>query len=159
MKTAEELNQSVANDLFHPVVSLARLMLRKYGNFGPFGFYMDEERQVRRATVEIPRLPSDPAALMRIVTEQLQHKAAHPEVTGAATAANVSLRQPSDEGYADAILVHIELRDGYSTEAELPYQMLGGQLKGLLPRRVVFGQIRVKNTPQSIFLKRVNHAN
>jgi hypothetical protein len=159
MKTAEELSQGLANDLFQPVVSLARLMLRKYGNFGPFGFYMDEERQVRRATVEIPRLPSDPAALMRIVTEQLRHKAAHPEVTGAATAVNVSLHEPSPEGYADAILVHIELRDGYSTQAELPYQMLGGHLKGVLPRRVVLGQIRVKKTPQSIFLERVTHAN
>jgi hypothetical protein len=151
MKTTEETSRSLANDLLNPVVSMARLMLRKYGNFGPFGYFMDEERNVRRATLEIPRLPADPNALMRLLTDHLRKKTSHGSIRGVATGVNVTLAKPSAEEYADALVVHIELQDGYAAEAILPYQIIGGQLKGLLPRRVVFGQIHVNNTVRTIY--------
>lgn len=151
MKSSEETSRSLANDLLNPVVSLARIMLRKYGNFGPFGYYMDGERNVRRATLEIPRLPSDPTVLMRLLTDHLRKKISQGAILGLATGVNVTLAKPSAEEFTDAMVVHIELRDGYAAEAILPYQLIGGQLKGLLPRRVVFGQIHVNNTVRTIY--------
>ena len=147
-KTVE---QKIANELLNTVMTFARLVLRRYGELGPFGFEMNTEKQVSRAKLEIPRLPLDPQRQYQLLREHLRKDAQRGRILAAAMAANIALQEPSKEGYSDAVRVHIEQKNGYCTEAIVPYRMIGGQAWGLLPRRIVFGQIQAFDSPSILF--------
>jgi hypothetical protein len=132
-------------------MSFARLILRKYGELGPFGYSMDREGQISRETLEIPRLPSDPKRLWKLLAEQMQRQARRGSVQGVAMAANVSMASPSAEGYEDAVVINIEDESGYAIEATVPYRIYGGQLKNLLPRRIALGKMVVEDAVPYLF--------
>ena len=150
--TQQERDQKVANDLLNAVMTFARLVLRRYGELGPFGFSMDNERNIERVKIDIPRLPRDPARLYRLLQDDLAKDVGRGAIQAAAMAANISLSEPSKEGYSDAVLLHIEEKSGYCTEAVIPYRMIGGQGWGLLPRRIVFGQIQASDSKAVLFI-------
>lgn len=146
-----EQGQRRANELLNAVMSFARLILRKYGELGPFGYTMDLEGQISRETLEIPRLPSDPKRLWKLLAEQMQRQARRGTVQAVAMAANVSLAEPSAEGYGDAVVINIEDESGYAIEATVPYRIYGGQLKNLLPRRIALGKMVVEDAVPYLF--------
>jgi hypothetical protein len=140
MRTPEEQNRHTATQLLNAVMSYARLILRKYGELGPFGYAMDAEGQVFRETLETPRLPSDPKRLWKLLSEHMIQRVRRGTIQALAMAANVSLSEPSAEGYVDAVVVSIEEASGYAIEVTVPYRIYGGQLRNLLPRRIVVGK-------------------
>lgn len=130
-----------ATQLLNATMSYARLILRKYGQLAPFGFAMDREGQTFRETLDIPRLPVEPARLWKLLSEHVAKHVRQGRVQGIAMAANVTLGEKSAEGYADAVIVSIELESGYAIELTVPYRIFGGQLRNLLPRRMVLGKV------------------
>ena len=129
-----------ATQLLNAVMSYARLILRQYGELGPFGFAIDREGEVARETVERPRLPRDPERLWKALAEHMTEQVRRGRVKAFAMAANVTLAEPSEEGFADAVVVEIEQETGSAMEITVPYRVYGGHLKNLIPRRVAVGK-------------------
>lgn len=140
-----------ANELLNAAVQYAQRMLRKYGEFGPFGFSLDGERELINETAAPTDMPADPAMLLELLNNHLAERSRRKEIIAAGTAANVTLSKTSDEGFTDALLVEIEHQGGYCIKAFVPYRIAGGQLHGLLPRVVRFGAIRVQNGAAHLF--------
>ena len=140
-----------ANELLNAAVSYARRMLRRYGEFGPFGFSLDEKRELVNETVPRTDLPPDPAMLLELLHDQLAERSSKKEIIAAATAANVTLGKTSAEGFSDALLVEIEHQSGYCIKAFVPYKIGGGHLFGLLPRYIRFGAVQLQNGVARLF--------
>ena len=132
-------------------MSYARLILRRYGELGPFGFAMDREGQIFRETVDLPRLPTDAQRLWKLLAQHMADRVRRGAAQALAMAANVSLSEPSAEGYRDAVVVNIEEESGYAIDVTIPYKIMGGQLRNLLPRRIVLGKMMVADTVCRIF--------
>lgn len=144
-------SQRIATDLLNASMSYARVILRRYGELGPFSFAMDREGQISRETLEIPRLPTDPKRQWKLLAEQIAARAGKGAIQAAAIAANVELAEPSAEGYRDAVVVSIEEAGGYAIEVTIPYKIYGGQLRNLLPRRIALGKVQMEDTVRHIF--------
>lgn len=149
---ANDRSHRIATDLLNASMRYARLILRRYGELGPFGFAMDREGQIARETLELPRLPTDPARLWKLLSQHMADRVHRGRVQAAAMAANVTLAQPSPEGYSDAIVVSIEVEGGYAIEATVPYRIYGGQLRNLLPRRIAVGKLIAEDAVPRFFL-------
>jgi hypothetical protein len=147
----EAQSRDDANELLNASVQYAQRMLRKYAEFGPFAFSLDEKRELVNETAAHTDMPADPAMLLDLLHRQLAERSARHEIIAAATAANVTLNKVSEEGFADALLVEIEHQTGYCIKAFVPYKIGGGQLYGLLPRVIRFGAVRVQNGEARFF--------
>jgi hypothetical protein len=150
-QSSEERGRRAANQLLNATMSYGRLILRRYGELGPFGFSMDQEGNVKRETLEIPRLPTDPSRLWKLLREHMAERARRSLIQALAMAANVTLDQPSAEGYSDAVFVDIEEAHGYAVRVTIPYRIYGGQLRNLLPRRIALGKMLVEDAVCQIF--------
>jgi hypothetical protein len=151
MAETDELVREDANDLLNAGVSYAKRMLRKYGEFGPFGYRLNEEGDVVMERIAQQEMPPDPALLLNLLRQQLAEKATRGGMTAAAMASNVSMAKASDEGYTDAIMIEIEHRKGYAVKAFVPYKITGGQLRGFFPRVVRFGVLRTQDAATQLF--------
>jgi hypothetical protein len=147
----ETQSRDDANELLNASVQYAQRMLRKYAEFGPFAFSLDEKRELVNETAAHADMPADPGMLLDLLHRQLAERSAKHEIIAAATGANVTLNKVSDEGFADALLVEIEHQTGYCIKAFVPYKIGGGQLYGLLPRVIRFGAVRVQNGEARFF--------
>lgn len=152
MKTVEEQNQGAANELLNTAMSYARRVLGRYGEVGPFAFSMKEDGSVSRETLELPNLPADPASLLKILHHHVSERANNAEIQAVSVAANISLAQPSEEGYSDAIVFQIERRGGYAVKLTVPYRIYGGQLWTLVARRIALGNVTMQEIAPTIFL-------
>lgn len=151
VEEAQDPNRRAATQLLNASMSYARLILRKYGELAPFGFAMDREGQIARETLELPKLPRDPARLWKLLAEHIQDRARRGRIQAAAMVANVTLPQPSSEGYRDAVVLNIERDNGYALEVTIPYRIYGGQLHNVLPRRIALGKMEAEETVCRIF--------
>lgn len=140
-----------ATQLLNAAMSYARLILRRYGELAPFAFGMDHDGNVARETLEIPRLPRDPERLFRLLSEHVAERIRRGFIQGVAICANVTLAAPSQEGYADAILLTIEQQSGHALQVTVPYKIYGGQLHNLLPRRIAVGQLVTEEAEAHLF--------
>jgi hypothetical protein len=148
---SEEQIREDANELLNACVSYSKRMLRKFGEFGPFGYRMNEEGDVIMERIAQQEMPPDASLLLGLLHQQLSEKAGRGIVFAAATASNVTMAKPSEEGYADAVMIEIEHRTGYSIKAFVPYRITGGQFHGFFPRVVRFGAIRTQNAEARLF--------
>ena len=151
MAQTEEQVRDDANELLNASVSYAKRMLRKYGEFGPFGYRLNNEGDVIMEQIAQQEMPPDPPLLLGLLQQQLQEKAHRGILSAAATASNVTMAKTSEEGYSDAIMIEIEHRTGYSIKAFVPYRITGGQFHGFFPRVVRFGAIRTQNAEARLF--------
>ena len=149
--TDEEQIRDDANDVLNASVSYAKRMLRRYGEFGPFGFAMNLDGDVKMQPVAQQNMPADPAMLLDLLQQQLAERAGKGKLRAAASASNVTMIKPSEEGYADAIMVDIEHESGYCVKAFVPYRVTGGQFFGFFPRIVRFGAIRTQEGIARLF--------
>jgi len=147
----EDRNRRTANQLLNAAMNYARLILIKYGQTAPFGFSMSRQGEVARETLEIPRLPSDPNRLWKLLSEHMAERVRRGRVQAVVMAANVSLTEASAEGYRDAMLLDIEEESGYAVEVTIPYRVYGGQLRNLLPRRIALGKMVVEESDCRFF--------
>jgi hypothetical protein len=151
MAKTEELVREDSNDLLNAGVSYAKRMLRKYGEFGPFGYRLNDEGDVVMERIAQQEMPPDAALLLNLLRQQLTEKAQRGGLSAAAMASNVSMAKASEEGYTDAIMIEIEHRSGYAVKAFVPYKITGGQLRGILPRVVRFGALRTQDAEAQLF--------
>lgn len=149
-KPADE-NYRRATQLLNATMSYARLLLKQYGQMGPFGFAIDRDGQVARETVEIPRLPRDPERLWKLLGDHMKEQVRRGRLKAFAMAANVSLAEPSAEGFADAVVLEIEQETGSAMEVTVPYRIYGGHLKNLIPRRIRLGKVQVEEKDCRIY--------
>ncbi|HLH33257.1 MAG TPA: hypothetical protein VKX41_01190 [Alloacidobacterium sp.] len=140
-----------ANELLNAAVNYARRMLRRYGEFGPFGFSLTGQREIVNETAPRKNVPPDPAMLLELLYEQLRERGSKKEIIAAATTANVTMSKPSTEGFSDALLVEIEHQSGYCIKAFVPYRIGGGQFFRLLPRHIRFGAVQVQDGEPRLF--------
>lgn len=151
MATEEQVRED-ANEVLNAAVSYAKRMLRKYGEFGPFGYRMNREGEVALEAVAQHDMPPEPALLLDLLYGQLAERAKKGLLLAAATASNVTMGKPSKEGFQDAVMVEIEHKKGYCIKAFVPYRITGGQLHGIFPRVVRFGRLLVQDGEQRLFL-------
>ncbi|HZD47430.1 MAG TPA: hypothetical protein VE178_01680 [Silvibacterium sp.] len=149
----EEQVREDANDVLNASVSYAKRMLRRYGEFGPFGFAMNPDGEVKMEAIAQQDMPPDPAMLLDLLQQQLRERAKRGRLRAAASASNVTMRQTSNEGYSDAIMIDIEHESGYCVKAFVPYRMSGGQFFGFFPRIVRFGAIRTQEGAARFFAR------
>jgi hypothetical protein len=142
-----------ANDVLNASVSYAKKMLRRYGEFGPFGFTMNRDGDVKMEPIAQQDMPPEPAMLLDLLYQQLGERAKRGSLRAAACASNVSMQKASDEGYTDAIMVDIEQQSGYCVKAFVPYRVTGGQFHGFFPRIVRFGAIRTQEGAARLFAR------
>ncbi len=140
MTTEPDRNQHIATQLMNAAMTYARLILRRYGEIGPFGFSMSPEGEIARVVLEIPRLPHDPARQWKLLAEHVAERARRGKLQAVAIGVNVSLAEPSAEGYVDAVDMTIEAASGYAIQVTVPYRIYGGYLWTLIPRRIAVGK-------------------
>lgn len=150
METDEQIRED-ANEVLNASVSYAKRMLRKYGEFGPFGYRMNGDGDVTLEAVVQHDMPPEPAMLLDLLYEQLSERAKKGLLVAAGIASNVSMGKPSKEGYVDAVMVEIEHESGYCVRTFVPYRITGGQLYGVFPRVVRFGALRTQEGAPRLF--------
>jgi hypothetical protein len=151
MAVLDEQVRDDANELLNASVSYAKRMLRKFGEFAPFGYRLNEDGDAVMERIAQQTMPADPALLLTLLRQQLAEKAGRGDLSASAMTSNVTMAKASEEGYSDAIMIEIEHRSGYSVRAFVPYRLTGGQLRGVLPRVVRFGAIRTQDTETQLF--------
>jgi hypothetical protein len=151
MPATDEQIREDANELLNFCVSYAKRMLRRYGEFAPFGYRMSPEGDTAMETIAQHQLPADPMMLHGLLRQQLLERAQRGSLAAAAVASNVSLAKISEEGFADAVMIEIEHRGGYAVQAFVPYRITGGQLRGFFPRVVRFGALRTQEGTTQLF--------
>jgi len=142
-----------ANDVLNATVSYAKRMLRRYGEFGPFGFVMNQDGDVKIESIAQHDMPADPAMLLDLLQQQMAERARRGSLLAAASASNVTMQKASEEGYVDAIMIDIEHQSGYCVKAFVPYRITGGQFFGFFPRVVRFGGIRTQEGAARLFAR------
>lgn len=150
MATEEQIRED-ANEVLNACVSYAKRMLRRYGQFAPFGYRMNLDGKVALEVVAQHDMPPEPAMLLDLLHQQLAERAKKGLLEAAGTTSNVTMGKPSDEGFADAVMVEIEHKSGYCVRAFVPYRITGGQLHGVFPRVVRFGKLRVQQGAPRLF--------
>lgn len=151
MRSVEEQNRAAANELLNTAMSYARRVLGRYGEIGPFAFSMKEDGSVSREILDRPSLPADAASLWKILHDHVTERAVRGEIEAVAVAAMVTLAQSSEEGYSDAVVLHIERKGGYAVKVTVPYRIHGGQLWTLIPRRIALGNVTMQEIAATIF--------
>ena len=152
-RVEEEKIREDANDVLNACVSYAKRMLRRYGEFGPFGFVMSRDGDVKMEAIAQQDMPADPAMLLVLLLQQLAERARRGSLRAASSASNVTMQKASEEGYVDAIMVDIEHESGYCVKAFVPYRMSGGQFFGFFPRIVRFGGLRTQEGTARLFAR------
>ena len=153
MSELDEQVREDANELLNASVSYAKRMLRKYAEFGPFGYRLNDEGEPVMERIAQQEMPADAALLLSLLRQQLAEKARRGGLSAMAMASNVTMAKASDQGYSDAIMIEIEHKSGYSVKAFVPYKITGGQLRGFFPRVVRFGAIRTQDAEVQLFAR------
>jgi hypothetical protein len=149
--TQEDRDHRHATQLLNACMSYARLILRRYGQLAPFAFSMDREGQVARETLDIPRLPRDPARLWKLLSDHIVDRVRRGRLQGVALCAYVTLTEPSAEGYSEALILTIEQESGHALQVTVPCKIYGGQLRNLLPRRIALGKTQAEEIDPQLF--------
>jgi len=140
MTTEIDRSRHIATQLMNASMTYARLILRRYGEISPFGFSMSPGGEIAREVLQIPRLPQDPARQWKLLAEHAAERARRGKVQAVALGANVSLAEPSAEGYVDGVDMIIEVAGGYAIQVTIPYRIYGGHFWTLIPRRIAIGK-------------------
>lgn len=151
MTTSEDRNRHVATQLMNTAMTYARMILKRYGELGTFGYSMNREGEISRIVLEILRPPQDPARQWKLLAERVSERARKGAIQGVVLAANVGLAEPSAEGYVDAVEMAIEVAGGYAIRVTVPYRIIGGQIRNLLPRRIAVGKVTMEEGVSQVF--------
>jgi hypothetical protein len=140
-----------ANEMLNASVSYAKRMLRRYGQFAPFGYRMNRDGDVQLEVVAQHDMPPEPEMLLELLYEQFAERARKGLLVASAAASNVTMGKASEEGFTDAVMVEIEHKSGYCVRAFVPYRITGGQLHGVFPRVLRFGALRTQDGTPRLF--------
>ena len=130
--------------LMNAMLPLAEKMLRKYGEFYPFGGYMKPDGTVVDVGAADPDADHPKSKdLIYILRSSLREMAHRLECTATAVVFNVAVTPPDSAHKGDAIQVCIEHADGYSAEVFFPYRLVDGE--------VVYGETFAQQGKHDIF--------
>lgn len=132
--------------LVNSMLPVAERMLKKYGEFYPYGVFMGPDGSITHvgaADLDTDRPKS--GDLIFILKNLVREMAAKGECKAAGVAFDVLVSLPTSGGKVDAIQLNIEHADGYSAEVFFPYRLIDGEL--------IYGATLAQEGKQEIFAK------
>jgi hypothetical protein len=118
-----------SENLMNAMLPLAEKMLRKYGEFYPFGGCMKSDGTIVDVGAADPDTDHPKSKdLIYILRGSLQEMAHRHECKATAVVFNVAVTPPNSAHKSDAIQVCIEHADGYSAEVFFPYRLVDGEM-------------------------------
>ena len=135
-----------AQALLDEVLSFARVMLAKHGEFHPFGAYMKADGSIVHAGAMDPRTDRPHATdLLDTLKAEYRARARAGDIKATALVFNVRVAPPDRGNRSDAIQVSLEHTDSYSADVFLPYEI---RKDGNL----VFGEMFAQKGERTVFL-------
>jgi hypothetical protein len=115
--------------LMRAVLPLAEKMLRRYGEFYPYGGYMKLDGTIVDVGAGDPDIEHPKSKdLIYILRSSFREMASANQCRAVAVVFNVAVSLPDSNRKSDAIQVCVEHADGYSAEVFFPYQMIGREI-------------------------------
>lgn len=113
--------------LVNALLPVAKKMLKKYGEFYPYGGYMRLDGSIDHVGVADQDTDHPKSKDMIYVLQcSFQEMARAQQCKAAAMVFDVTVTLPNSERKSDAIQVCVEHTDGYSAEVFFPYQIANG---------------------------------
>jgi hypothetical protein len=130
--------------LMNAVLPLAQRMLRRYGEFYPFGNYMKPDGTIVEVGAASPDTDHPKSKdLIYLLRSSFQELARTNRCKVVALVFDIAVPVPKSTRKSDAIQVCIEHEDGYSVEVFFPYQIIDDQ--------VVYGETFAQQANHRIF--------
>lgn len=133
--------------LMNSVLPVAQKMLRDFGEFYPYGGYMELEGAIVHVGVKDPDTDHPESKYMIDALRSTFQKSARAKKCRAiAIVCDVALRSPKSVQKRDAIQVSLEHMKGYAVEVFFPYQIVN--------KKVIYGEVFAQQRKSEIFVKR-----
>lgn len=130
--------------LMNALLPVAEEMLRKYGEFYPYGGYMKPDGTIVQVGASDPDTDHPKSKdLIYVLRSSFQDLAQRGKCKAAAMVFDVTVTLPNSEHNSDAIQVSLEHSEGYSTEVFFPYQ--------LIENKLVYGEIFAQQGKAEVF--------
>jgi hypothetical protein len=118
-----------SEELMRAVLPLAEKMLRRYGEFHPYGGYMKLDGTIVDVGAGDPDIERPKSKdLIYVLRSSFREMASANQCRAVAVVFNVAVSLPDSNRKSDAIQVCVEHADGYSAEVFFPYQMIGNEI-------------------------------
>jgi hypothetical protein len=127
------------------VLYVADVLLKKFGEFLPYGGYM--ELNGRNVIVGVKDLKTDhpkPQDLLDALRTSFQQQARAKRCRAIAIVVDVTLHSSGSDRKRDAIQVSVEHRDGYAVNVFFPYQIVN--------KKVIYGDKFIQPRKREIVL-------
>ena|ERR1700744_1804800 len=134
-----------AEKLTKSVLYVADVLLKKFGEFLPYGGYMELNGRnvivgVKDQNTEHPKSQD----MLDALRSSFQQQARAKRCRAIAFVVDVTLRSPGSDRKRDAIQVGIEHRDGYAVNVFFPYEVVN--------KKVVYGDRFAEQRKREIFM-------
>lgn len=115
--------------LINAILPLAERMLRRYGEFYPYGGYMTPDGGVVDVGAKDPDT-SHPGSqhLIEILRTSFREMARANKCKAVAIVFDVAVTLPNSNRRSDAVQVCVEHADGYSAEVFFPYHIINNEI-------------------------------
>jgi hypothetical protein len=132
--------------LMNAILPLAERLLRRYGEFYPYGGYMKPDGTIVDVGATDPDTDHPKSKdLIYILRSSLQDLARRNECKAVAMVFNATVTLPNSNCRSDAIQVCVEHSDSYSAEVFFPYQLVENEL--------VYGKTFAQRGKTEVFAK------
>jgi hypothetical protein len=133
-----------AETLMNEILPVAERMLKKYGEFYPYGGCMRPDGTITHvgATDEDTPRPKS-KDLLFILRNAFREMAGRGDCKAVAVAFDMSITLPNSDERSDAIQMSIEHADGYSVDIFFPYRLSAGEIS--------YGETLVQQGKHEIF--------
>jgi hypothetical protein len=133
-------------ELMDDVLPLAKKMLEEYGEFYPYGGYMDQNHRITHvgAQFEGTDMPKS-EALINLLRERFREEVKKRNYKATAVVFAVRIPPPGGNEKTDAIQICLDHHSGYSAEVFFPYQIRGN-------KEVIYGQVFAQKGDGLIFI-------
>ena len=133
--------------LMNSVLPVAQKMLRDFGEFYPYGGYMELDGAIVHVGVQDPDTDYPKSMdMIDALRSTFQESARAKKCRAIAIVCDVALRSPKSDHKRDAIRVSLEHVKGYAVEVFFPYQIVN--------KEVVYGEIFAQQRKREIFCER-----
>lgn len=119
--------KEIAQALLDAVIRLAERMLRDHGDFHPYGGIVKATGEIVDVGAVFEGAQNDSKELIAVLVDEFQSMAANGVIVACAIVCNTSVKTANSEGWADAIKVNLDCKDGYSITVYKPYTLSAGK--------------------------------
>jgi hypothetical protein len=130
--------------LMNAMLPLAEKMLRRYGEFHPYGGYMKLDGTIVDVGAEDPDTDHPKSKdLIYVLRSSFREMANTNQCKAVAVVFDVAVNLPNSNRKSDAIQICVDHADGYSAEVFFPYQIVNNE--------VVYGETFAQEGSHDIF--------